>query len=355
MGVRNANKVRRERRGDKLRLIIDFRYVDSAGRTKRFRRDAAVQSTAAARAEAERRYRLAMETGSPEDRPGGMSLRAFAEDQFEKLYMPRYRPETRKRYRGLLKQLLEAIGDRPLEAIDELVFRRYAAELATRGVQLKGPLNIVRTLLRAATEVGQLRELPKLPRLFKDAPKLSDAPSADEVRAFLEHADGWLHTAIAIAAYAGLRVGEVCALEVGDVNLAERLLHVRRAISDTEVVTPKSGKGRTVPIAEPLVAVIAAAIQAKLPRARVVTTATGTTPTRTLVLARLKALAKRHELRERSFHSLRHFFCSELLRSGASVEAVRTLAGHGSLTVTQRYVHASGAELRDAIGRFTGN
>jgi site-specific recombinase XerD len=83
---------------------------------------------------------------------------------------------------------------------------------------------------------------------------------------------------------------------------------------------------------------------------RLVRTRTGATPTRQSVLARTKSLQRRYGIRECSFHSLRHFFCTTLIQRGASMEAVRKLAGHSSLSVLDRYVHASGRDLREAIG-----
>lgn len=59
--------------------------------------------------------------------------------------------------------------------------------------------------------------------------------------------------------------------------------------------------------------------------------------------------AKTKEMQIWSFHQLRHFFCSTLVRDGVSVEAVRVLAGHADLKTTQRYVHASTADLRAAV------
>ncbi len=56
----------------------------------------------------------------------------------------------------------------------------------------------------------------------------------------------------------------------------------------------------------------------------------------------------------RSFHSLRHYFCSKLVSCGASIEAVRLLAGHSDLAITQRYVHAQGKELKAAIAKLPG-
>jgi site-specific recombinase XerD len=101
--------------------------------------------------------------------------------------------------------------------------------------------------------------------------------------------------------------------------------------------------------------ILPAAVRRKLPGARLVVNARGKTPSRQAVLTRLKTLQKLCGLPERSLHSLRHYFCTTLIRRGASVEAVRVLAGHSGLAVTQRYVHATGADLKAAIAKLSGN
>jgi site-specific recombinase XerD len=63
------------------------------------------------------------------------------------------------------------------------------------------------------------------------------------------------------------------------------------------------------------------------------------------------ALAKAG-VKERSFHSLRHYFITELVRRGVGLEAVRTLAGHSKLDMTQRYAHATADDLRAAIDKL---
>lgn len=70
------------------------------------------------------------------------------------------------------------------------------------------------------------------------------------------------------------------------------------------------------------------------------------------VLARLVELQARTGARKKwSVHALRHTFCSHLVRMGIGVEAVRALVGHTSIRVTNRYVHATGADLQGAMER----
>lgn len=91
----------------------------------------------------------------------------------------------------------------------------------------------------------------------------------------------------------------------------------------------------------------------KLPLARVIMNVRGRTPSRSHLLTSFVALQKRLEFAKIwSFHSLRHYFCSTLLRRGVGIAAVQALAGHENIRVTDRYTHATRADLRDGIAVF---
>jgi hypothetical protein len=142
-------------------------------------------------------------------------------------------------------------------------------------------------------------------------------------------------------------------MRVKDVSLAKNMVTIRRALSDDVVSTPKSGADRVVPLIAELRAVLEPALRRKLPEALIVTDELGRTPSRQKVLSRFKALCRKAGTREWSFHSIRHFFVTTLLDHGVSAEAVRVLAGHSKLEITQRYAHASGRDLEGAMSRLS--
>ena len=94
------------------------------------------------------------------------------------------------------------------------------------------------------------------------------------------------------------------------------------------------------------------AVRRKLPKARIVVFDDGRTPGRSYLLTYFKRFLKNAGLKERSFHSLRHCFITELVNGGAGLEAVRVLAGHATLEMTQRYAHATAADLQVAIQKL---
>jgi len=271
-----------------------------------------------------------------------ITFNEFIDGTWSKLWKPGYAETTQERYDDLLKQGVRThFGQSPLDKITGMQMRAYSAKLAGRGVQIKPHQSFVSSVLKAAVEAGALEKFPdnwpKLPKQRKSSP---DSPCDVEVEDIVRLARGWLKVAVALVAYAGMRSGEVRAFEVRDVDLAKNTITIRRAMSCKKQKDTKDHEDRTMPIAPPLRPILEEAIKDKLPKARVVINKDGTTPKRQDLWNDLAALLKRNGLRHRSFHSLRHYFCSALIDRGIPVPVVQRAAGHSDLKTTQRYVHA---------------
>ena len=160
---------------------------------------------------------------------------------------------------------------------------------------------------------------------------------------------------IRVAAYAGLRRGELVALRWHDVDFVGRKIIVRRVLSgETELRSTKSRRAREVPLADQ-----AAAALERLRRRGEFTGADD------YVFAnrfgrRLdpSALRRRFDrgrdaagLEPLRFHDLRHTYGSLLVAGGIDLPSVKAAMGHSRITTTERYLHARPAgELAD---RFT--
>jgi site-specific recombinase XerD len=53
-------------------------------------------------------------------------------------------------------------------------------------------------------------------------------------------------------------------------------------------------------------------------------------------------------------HSTRHTFCTRLGKAGADAFTIQKLAGHSSITISQRYVHADREVKESAIRLLDG-
>ena len=139
----------------------------------------------------------------------------------------------------------------------------------------------------------------------------------------------------ATALYGGLRVGELQALHVEDVDLAAGLIHVQRGWDQYEgEQLPKSRAGeRRVPIAAVLRPHLAGALAAR--RSGLLF---GRTPELPFAPGTLKKRADRHwkplDLVSVTFHECRHTFASLMIAAGVNAKALQTIMGHASITVT---------------------
>ncbi|MBW3604847.1 MAG: site-specific tyrosine recombinase XerD [Actinobacteria bacterium] len=205
-----------------------------------------------------------------------------------------------------------------------LVAERLAADDPAH--DLSAP-RLPRTLPRALT-VEQVERLLAIP-VGDEAPALRD-------RALLE-----------LLYSAGLRISELVALDVDDVDLSLRTV---RCLG-------KGRKERIVPFGRPA----ARALDALITRGRAALGAAGPwllcnqrggRLTRQGAWKIVKAHADRADLGAVvSPHTLRHSFATHLLDGGADVRVVQELLGHASVNTTQIYTQVSTARLRSVYER----
>jgi integrase len=164
---------------------------------------------------------------------------------------------------------------------------------------------------------------------------------------------------ILLAAYAGLRRGELVALRWRDVDFVGRKLIVRRALSaETELRSTKSRRAREVPLPH----------QAATALERIGCRGEFTGPDDYVFANRFgrrldpSALRRRFErardaadLEPLRFHDLRHTYGSLLVAGGIDLPTVKAAMGHSRLSTTERYLHARPAgELAERFTRALG-
>jgi site-specific recombinase XerD len=153
----------------------------------------------------------------------------------------------------------------------------------------------------------------------KEPKKLPVVLSAEEITRFLRAVPGLRSRAALTAAYGtGLRVSEVAALKVGDIDSSRMVIRVEQG---------KGGKDRYVMLSPPLLAILR-------DKDRPVSTATLQAACR--VAAREAGLDK-----PVTVHTLRHSFATHLLEAGTDIRIIQVLLGHGRLATTAIYTRVA--------------
>lgn len=149
-------------------------------------------------------------------------------------------------------------------------------------------------------------------------------------------------TLFLVAAFTGLRLGELLALRWRNVHFAEAKLIVEASWSAGRLSSPKSRKWRAVPLADQPAAALARLAQRERFTGRddlVFCSAVGEYLDPSAVRRRYRRAQRAAGLRPLRFHDLRHSFGGLVIREFDPV-AVKDFMGHAKITTTERYLHA---------------
>ena len=271
---------------------------------------------------------------------------------------------TTRAYLGDLRSLLcfleDERGTSDLAAVGLRDLRAWLAAMGAAGAAratIARRAAAARTFLGWATRTGRLPADPSLrlvaPRRTGRLPevlKQGEAAALLDVAAVASDDQDPLHlrdrAALELLYASGIRVGELVALDLDDVDLSGGVVRV----------LGKGAKERTVPFGTPAREALSAWLQ--LGRPQLVTVDSGPA----LLLGRRGRRADARQIRSALHallqhvpdapdlgpHGLRHSAATHLLEGGADLRMVQELLGHASLATTQLYTHVSVDRLKQS-------
>jgi integrase/recombinase XerC len=269
---------------------------------------------------------------------------------------------TRRAYLGDLRSLFDFLGERvPNPGLDGLslpILRSWLAAQAAAGAArttLARRTSAVKTFTAWAMHRGLMstdpanrlqvpkarRTLPAVLRQDQALDAMAAAKSGAQQGDPLAQRDQLI---VELLYATGIRVSELCGLDVDDVDTGQRVLRV----------LGKGNKQRTVPFGEPAQAALTAWLSEGRP-----TLATADSGPALLLGARGRRLDPRQARTvvhqtvaavdgapDIGPHGLRHSAATHLLEGGADLRVVQELLGHSTLATTQLYTHVTVARLR---------
>jgi integrase/recombinase XerC len=248
-----------------------------------------------------------------------------------------------------------------LDQIDNLTIREFLGELYQRSNKKSSvarKLATLRSFMKFLSAQGAIRANPaRIVSSPKLESRLPDYMTIDAVTKLVEAPDTGTDTgkrdrAILELLYgAGLRAGELVALDLGDVSLNEGLVRVvgkgrkerivpfgRRAAEAMESYF--QARGNLIKAGKPHAKEISALSEAvflNFRGARLTSRSVGN-----LVDRYVECLSQKLKVHP---HTLRHTFATHMLGAGADLRAIQELLGHESLSTTQKYTHVSVEQL----------
>jgi site-specific recombinase XerD len=243
-------------------------------------------------------------------------------------------PATQRSYIHAVARFSDYFGRSPDRlTLDDV--RAYQVHLASKGVAW-GSLNQVVCALRFFYGVTLDQAIiPERIPYAREPRKLPTVLSAEEVVRFLEAVSSLKSRVALTTAYAaGLRVSEVAALKVADIESDRMVMRIENG---------KGGKQRYVMLSGPLLGVLRSYWRLTRPSLFLFPGRTLDKPIEPTVLhAACRSAAAAAGIDKRvSVHVLRHSFATHLLESGTDIRIIQVLLGHEQLSTTARYTHVS--------------
>jgi len=175
---------------------------------------------------------------------------------------------------------------------------------------------------------------PKMPK------RLPVILSPDELVRFFKAVSNLKHRAILMTAYAaGLRLVEVCRLQVEDIDSARMVIHIRQS---------KGHRDRDLMLSPRLLTILRQYWKIQRPRPYLFPGCKPDQPIspRTVEKVCKQAAAAAGLSESVSMHTLRHSFATHLLEAGTDLRTIQILLGHSNFSTTARYLHVSTAALK---------
>jgi integrase len=261
-----------------------------------------------------------------------------------------YKPSAIRTYRMALRaHILPHLGHVRLSTLTRLQVQAVADDLVARGAAPSTVRNAIlplRAIYRRAHHLDHVAENPTrkllLPAVRGRRDRVARPDEADRLIQALPPPDQALW---ATALYAGLRRGELQALQWHDIDFDHDLIHVRRSWDRVHgPIPPKSTAGtRRVPLAHILRRyLITHQLQHPDPRTDqpVFPGQPGRPFDPTTTIRRAHAQWRTAGLHPILPHECRHTYAAFMIAAGINPKALQTYMGHASITITlDRYGH----------------
>ena len=264
------------------------------------------------------------------------------------------RPKTLTHYESILRvHVLPTFADQPVGAISPSDVRSFIAERAGGGAApgtVRSARKVLRLVLATAQADGAIRTNPCDGSRVPASPKAEMVfLTAEQVETLASTIDQRYSTLVRLAAYTGLRAGEICALRVGRVDVGCGRVTVSESVTEVQGLglhfsEPKTYERRSVTLPSFLADELAAHLDDR-PHdadALVFTSPEGSTLNHKNFYRRhfKPAIVAAGLPAETRFHDLRHTCAALCISLGAHPKAIQERLGHSSITVTlDRYGH----------------
>ena len=288
-----------------------------------------------------------------------MKYKEWLHDWLELYEKESVKPRTYKQYEDVInKRLIPALGDYEMEDLSPIILQRYIVELLQKGNTKTGKglapnsVNCIILVLHSSLSMAYVLGLSKEIHVDKiKRPKTSEKP----VESFTKEEQKMIEQAvlsdkrdkmfgIILCLYTGLRIGELCGIQMKDISLIDKTITVNKTVQRIydkkkgttyiHVGPPKTKtSARTIPIPSLLMNIVKK-FYTDNPNHYFLTGKNKPTEPRTYRQFFSRFL-KRNGLQQVKFHEIRHTFAVRAIEIPEfDIKSLSEILGHKNVSFT---------------------
>lgn len=306
-------------------------------------------------------------------------LETIAEQWLENSRM-RVKESSYIKYRNLLQNhILPCMGETEVAELTTEYIGDFIRQKISKGRRdgtgglseksVKDMITVLRSICSYAGQQGM--EAPCHFELLKfrrnnDEVRILDRSECAVLEQYLLQDNSLIKTGILLSLFMGLRLGEVCALQRGNILYDDAILQIRytmqriqvtgqRETKKTKIIvtSPKSGNSvRDIPIPEFILKRLER-LKSMPKEAYILTGRTDKFVEPRSMENLFKRCLKECQMEEINYHALRHTFATRCIEAGFDVKSLSEILGHANVNITlNRYVHSSMEQKRANMGKL---
>lgn len=258
------------------------------------------------------------------------------------------RPSTLYQYKRILRsRVMPEFGDKKLSNIKPLTVHNFHQKMIKEGLTTKY-ISSVDVMLKQILDKGvELEMISSNPAKKAKRPKVKKKAQAswtiEQAMTFIDCAKlkGSYYIAFVLALHTGMRIGEVLALQWGDIDFEKKTIHVQRTLTlvDGKYVlgeTKTEASNRVIPMTEELVDELVEYQKYKKenPLDLLICTRNKKIVHPYTIRYQMKALCEAIDVPYIRFHDIRRTFTTILIDSNVNAKVVAKLLGHTNVSTS---------------------
>lgn len=305
-----------------------------------------------------------------------MKYRDWLNEWIEHYVKPSSKQKTYIRYSEIVSQhIVRSLGDYEMEELTPLILQCFATELLQSGNlktgkglsanSVNGIITVIQNSLKVAYSIGQISgytaDKIKRPKAREKQVTCFTPIEQKQIEQAVLSGKKAKMFGVVLCLYTGLRIGELLALEWGDVDFQKGIISVSKSCHDGKnengqfariTDTPKTAtSAREIPFPKQLIPYLRN-LKKDSKSIYVISSDSDKLISVRAYQRSFELFLKRLNIPHKGFHSLRHTFATRALECGMDVKTLSEILGHKNANVTlNRYVHSLMEHKKDLMNR----